>query len=100
MHGHSYLVRMHLQAPLDRVLGWTIDYGDVKARFNPVLAQLDHHTLNEQLGLDTPSSAEIAHWIRQRVATDLPELDRVDCYERSGCGAILSWAEEGPALPV
>ena len=100
LHGHSYLARLHLQAPLDSVLGWTIDYGDVKQRFKPVLAQLDHHTLNDLAGLETPSSATVAEWIRRQVAPDLPELDRVDCYERSGCGSVLSWAEEGPSLPV
>ena len=30
LHGHSYLVRLHLTAPLDKVMGWTVDYGDVK----------------------------------------------------------------------
>ena len=100
LHGHSYLVRLHLQAPLDSVLGWTIDYGDVKTRFKPVLAQLDHYTLNDIKGLETPSSIGVANWIRQCVEAELPELDRVDCYERSGCGAALSWAEEGPSLPI
>ncbi len=100
MHGHSYLARLHLQAPLDTLLGWTIDYGDVKARFKPLLEQLDHYTLNDVQGLETPSSRGIAVWIRQQVAGSLPELDRIDCYERGGCGAVLSWAEQGPALPI
>ena len=47
LHGHSYLLRLHLTAPLDEVLGWTVDYGDVKALFKPIYAQLDHHRLNE-----------------------------------------------------
>ena len=100
MHGHSYLVRLHLQAELDEVLGWTIDYGDVKSRFKPLLAQLDHHTLNALPQLETPSSSGIAEWIRSRIAQSLPELDRVDCYTRRGCGTVLSWADQGPALPV
>lgn len=100
MHGHSYLVRLHLQAPLDTVAGWTIDYGDVKARFKPLLAQLDHYTLNDLPDLKIPSCARVADWIRCRIDAALPQLDRVDCYERSGCGAVLSWADEGPSLPV
>ena len=43
LHGHSYLLRLHLSAPLDQVLGWTVDYGDVKALFKPVYERLDHH---------------------------------------------------------
>ena len=100
MHGHSYLARLHLQAPLDTVLGWTIDYGDVKERFKPVLTRLDHHTLNNLPGLEIPSSAGIAVWIRQCVEGSLPELDRIDCYEKTACGAVLSWADEGPSLPI
>jgi 6-pyruvoyltetrahydropterin/6-carboxytetrahydropterin synthase len=46
LHGHSYLLRLHLSAPLDDTLGWTVDYGDVKALFKPVYAQLDHHRLD------------------------------------------------------
>lgn len=100
MHGHSYLARLHLRAPLDTVLGWTIDYGEVKARFKPLLAQLDHFTLNDVHGMVTPSSAGVAAWIRQRLDRRLPELDRIDCFERTGCGTVLSWAEQGPALPI
>ncbi len=101
LHGHSYLTRLHIQAPLDTVYGWTIDYGDVKARFKPLLAQLDHHQLNELEGLSgPPSAARLASWMQQRLAPVLPELDRIDCYEKNGCGAVFSWADEGPALPV
>ncbi|MEE9447648.1 MAG: 6-carboxytetrahydropterin synthase [Arenicellales bacterium] len=100
MHGHSYLARLHLQAPLDKVFGWTIDYGDVSTRFKPILNQLDHYALDEVSGLETPSSAQIVAWIRAQLGEALPELDRVDCFERSGCGAVLSWADEGPALPI
>lgn len=100
MFGHSYLVRLHLQAPLDEMLGWTIDYGDIKERFRPLLMQLDHHTLNDLPALEAPSSAAVAEWIRKRVAGSLPELDRIDCYEKTGCGSVLSWADDGPSLPI
>jgi len=100
LHGHSYLTRLHIQAPLDTVYGWTIDYGDVKARFKPLLAQLDHHTLNQIKGLGIPSTAQLANWMQQQLAVALPELDRIDCYEKNGCGSVLSWANEGPALPI
>ena len=100
LHGHSYLTRLHLEAPLDAVLGWTIDYGDVKARFKPLLEQLDHYTLNDIPGMVAPSCAGIAAWIRTQVADSLPELNRIDCYEKTACGAVLSWAEQGPALPI
>jgi hypothetical protein len=34
------------------------------------------------------------------VAARLPQLDRIDLLETSGCGAVLCWGEQGPTLPV
>ncbi|TVQ85468.1 MAG: 6-carboxytetrahydropterin synthase [Chromatiaceae bacterium] len=99
LHGHSYLLRLHLSAPLDRVLGWTIDYGDVKERFRPVYARLDHHLLNELPGLRDPDPGQLAQWIRDQIGGVLPQLDRIDLYETPGCGASLCWGDLGPALP-
>jgi 6-pyruvoyltetrahydropterin/6-carboxytetrahydropterin synthase len=100
LHGHSYLLRLHLTAPLDEVLGWTVDYGDVKALFKPIYAQLDHHRLNDLPQLRDADPASLALWMREAVAGDLPQLDRIDLHETPGCGAILSWGELGPALPI
>jgi 6-pyruvoyltetrahydropterin/6-carboxytetrahydropterin synthase len=47
VHGHTYTLRLHLHAPLDDVMGWIIDFGDVKQLFGPVFEQLDHHPLHE-----------------------------------------------------
>jgi 6-pyruvoyltetrahydropterin/6-carboxytetrahydropterin synthase len=100
LHGHTYLARLHLTAPLDQVMGWTIDYGDVKALFKPAYGQLDHHLLNEVSGLGTGDTVGLLYWMRDSLAETLPQLDRIDVYETPGCGAILSWGECGPALPV
>ncbi len=100
LHGHSYLLRLHLTAPLDEVLGWTVDYGDVKALFKPAYAQLDHHRLNELARLRDADPASLALWMREEVAGDLPQLDRIDLNEAPGCGAILCWGDLGPALPT
>jgi 6-pyruvoyltetrahydropterin/6-carboxytetrahydropterin synthase len=100
LHGHSYLLRLHLSAPLDEVMGWTLDYGDVKEVFAPVYARLDHCLLNELPRLDDADPASLALWMREEVAARLPQLDRIDLLETSGCGAVLCWGEQGPALPV
>ena len=99
LHGHSYLLRLHLSAPLDPVLGWTVDYGDVKELFKPLYRQLDHHQLDELEGLTNADTASLLYWIREHIQDQLPQLDRIDLYETPGCGAILSWGEQGPALP-
>lgn len=100
LHGHSYLLRLHLTAPLDEVLGWTVDYGDVKALFKPIYARLDHHRLDELPRLSSADPGSLALWLREEAASDLPQLDRIDLHETPGCGASLCWGGLGPALPT
>ncbi len=100
LHGHSYLLRLHLTAPLDKVLGWTLDYGDVKALFKPVYAQLDHHELNGLPQLADPSAAGLARWIRAVIAEILPQADRLELAERPGCGVLLCWGASVPQHEV
>ncbi len=99
LHGHSYLVRLHLSAPLDQVMGWVMDYGDIKARFQPLYRQLDHRLLNELPRLEDTDPASLARWLREAVAAELPRLDRIDLQETPGCGVLLCWSDPGPALP-
>lgn len=100
IHGHTYTLRLHLSAPLDTVMGWTVDFGDVKTRFDPIFKALDHRPLHEMAGLADGDTASIAAWILREARAQLPQLDRVDLYEARGCGAIVSSSSEGPALPV
>lgn len=97
--GHSYLIRLHLTAPLDPVMCWTIDYGDVKEIFKPVYNALDHHLLNDLPGLENTDSGSVSKWIRQQLEPSLPQLDRIDLYHKPECGVILNWGEHEPALP-
>jgi 6-pyruvoyltetrahydropterin/6-carboxytetrahydropterin synthase len=100
VHGHTYGMRLHLSAPLDQVLGWIVDFGDVKEIFRPVFLQLDHQPLHEVSGIEDGDAASVARWIKGRVARDLPQLDRIDLLETPGCGAILAWGADEPALPI
>ena len=100
IHGHTYTLRLHLHAPLDELRGWTVDFGDVKAVFDPIFKRLDHHPLHELPGLADADTASLARWIRAQAGPLLPQLDRIDLYQTRGSGVILSWGELGPALPV
>lgn len=101
LHGHTYTLRLHLCAPLDPILGWTQDFGDVKELFTPIFKQLDHRDLNTLPGLDcAPTPANLADWVRRYTAPSLPALDRVDVFERPGIGSILNWSGAPAALPV
>lgn len=100
IHGHTYTLRLHLCAPLDQVLGWTVDFGDVKAIFDPIFKSLDHQPLHEIADLPDCDSASLGRWILAKARPQLPQLDRVDLYETRGCGSIVSVGADGPALPI
>jgi len=100
IHGHTYTMRLHLSAPLDRVMGWTIDFGDVKDIFDPIFQALDHQPLHEIADLADCDTASVARWVLDKARAQLPQLDRVDLFETRGCGAIALVGDEGPALPV
>lgn len=99
VHGHTYALRLHVGAPLDELMGWTMDYGDVKEIFTPIFLRLDHRPLHEIEGLEDNGVAAVGGWIRDQARPLLPALGRVDLREPAG-GAILSWGDEAPALPV
>ncbi len=100
VHGHTYTLRLHLNAPLDQVLGWTIDFGDVKEIFTPVFLRLDHQPLHELAGVEDSDAASLVRWIKEQVLPGLPLLDRIDLFETPACGAILAWGGDGPALVI
>jgi 6-pyruvoyltetrahydropterin/6-carboxytetrahydropterin synthase len=100
VHGHTYTLRLHMDAPLDSVMGWTMDFGDVKTLFDPIFKRVDHHPLHELTGLAQADAAGLARWLRQESEDVLPQLDRIDLYETRGCGVILSWGSRDIALPI
>jgi len=100
IHGHSFTLRLHLQAALDELMGWTIDFGDVKEIFDPIFKAIDHRPLYEIEGLPDSDTASLADWIFRLAKTSLAALSAVELYETPGCGAILSERSDGPLLPV
>ena len=89
VHGHTYTLRLKLTAPLDAVMGWTIDYGDIKRIFDPVFKSLDHHPLHELPELGGGDPASLARWVYQRVLADLPQVCAVELYETDGRGVTV-----------
>lgn len=103
VHGYTYTLRLYLSAPLDRVMGWTVDFGDVKEIFTPVFKSLDHHPLHQNPELDAVSDGDtgsIATWLFLKSQQLLPELVRVDLFETEGCGSSVGMHLQGPELPL
>ncbi|GJG86462.1 6-carboxy-5,6,7,8-tetrahydropterin synthase [Gemmatimonadetes bacterium T265] len=87
LHGHSFRVEVHVRGPLAGPAGWVMDFGDLKAAWAPVHAELDHYYLNDVPGLENPTSEVLARWLWRRLRPALPGLARVVVRETctSGC---------------
>lgn len=81
LHGHSYRVELQLSGPVDPHMGWVMDFDAVQLAFGPLHDQLDHHYLNDVVGLENPTSENIARWIWQRLHGELPLLSAIVVHE-------------------
>lgn len=90
IHGHSFQIEIHVAGPVDETLGWVMDFGDLKAAFAPLYAQLDHQFLNEVPGLENPTSENLARWIWRRLQPELPMLSKIVIRETCTSGCIYS----------
>jgi 6-pyruvoyltetrahydropterin/6-carboxytetrahydropterin synthase len=81
LHGHSYRVDVHVAGPADPAMGWVMDFGELAKAAEPVLRQLDHHTLNDVPGLENPTSELLAKFLWDRLRPALPGLSAVTVWE-------------------
>src|SRR5688572_8414109 len=81
LHGHSFRCEVHVSGAVDPKSGWVRDFADLTEAFAPLMAQLDHHFLNEVPGLENPTSENLATWIWSRLAPALPGLSAVVVHE-------------------
>lgn len=78
-HGHSYRIRVCCCGDVDSRFGWVVDYADIAAAVDPVIAMLDHHDLDAFL---SPSTAEkLSAFLWECVKPKLPSLFYVEVYE-------------------
>lgn len=75
LHGHSFKGTVYIcgEKLIDSgsKQGMVIDYSEIKQYLAPIVEDfLDHHYLNETLGLENPTSEAIAQWIYDRLESD------------------------------
>ena len=85
LHGHSFQVQVFLRGKADEKTGWVCDFSDIEERVAEVRGNLDHHYLNEIVGLEVPTLENISRWIWNRLDNQLPGLDRI-VVRRGSCG--------------
>jgi len=88
LHGHSFRIEVTVSGAVTEPEGWVIDFADVGAAFQPLLAALDHRYLNEVEGLANPTSENLARWIWERLSPRLPGLSAVRVAETCTSGCI------------
>ena len=81
LHGHSFVIEVAVEGPIDPVMDWVMDYADIKAAFRPLYDQLDHNCLNDLPGLENPTSERLARWIWERLKPALPLLTEISIAE-------------------
>ena len=88
LHGHSFIIEVHVSGPVGQDSGWVMDFSDLKATFKPLYDQLDHNYLNEIPGLENPTSENLAKWIWQKLKPVLPLLSKIVVKETCNSGCV------------
>ena len=84
LHGHSFKCDIEVSGRMDAKTGWLMDYAEIKHAFEPVVSQLDHRFLNQDVpGLENPTSENICRWIWKKLKPNLPGLSAVTIHETS-----------------
>jgi 6-pyruvoyltetrahydropterin/6-carboxytetrahydropterin synthase len=81
MHGHSFKVELSVVGDVNPETGWLIDFGVIDDLWRPIHARIDHNTLNDIVGLENPTSENLARWLWDQLKPRLPELDQVTLWE-------------------
>lgn len=88
LHGHSYRVRIHCAGRLDPLSEWLVDFGDIAAAVQPVIAKLDHRLLNEIMDIET-TAENLAWWLAREIRPRLPLLSAVEVFETAtSCAGV------------
>lgn len=67
IHGHNYEIEVTVTGPQDAKTGFIIDFWDLDAIVQPILATVDHYTLNDVSGLQNPTAENIAAWFLNKI---------------------------------
>ena len=88
LHGHTFVVEVHLSGEVDPEKGWVLDFNELCAAVNPLMEQLDHSVLNEVEGLENPTSENLSVWLWERLRPRLPQLCRIVVKETPSSGCV------------
>ena len=89
MHGHTYLLTVYITGEPDPETGMVIDYADLAMAVEPIVAEIDHKTLNDIEELSNPTTEVLTPWIGRQIMWALPgRRITVEVKESSTTGCI------------
>jgi 6-pyruvoyltetrahydropterin/6-carboxytetrahydropterin synthase len=77
MHGHSFRVEATLRGEASGPVGWVSDLGAVERALNETAEALDHGTLNETPGLESPTLENLCLHFGRALKPRFPALVRI-----------------------
>jgi len=95
VHGHLFRVEVTVAGEVDPVMGWVMDFGDLAAAARRVVGELDHRFLNDLPGLANPTSENLARYLYDRLAAQVPGVAAVTVHESPS--SRCTWR---PAVPA
>jgi len=88
LHGHTYRIRIEVDGPIDKHMGWVVDYADVKKAWARTKFLVDHRNLNEIEGLENSTCELLAAWIWHRLKPSIAWLSKIELRETERCGVV------------
>lgn len=87
LHGHSYVLVVTVDRPVDPRTGLAIDFSELKDVVKRhAVDLLDHRLVNDLM--ENPSAEVMARWIWDRLREPLPGLVEVELHETSNCSVV------------
>ena len=92
LHGHNWRVRLTVSGETLSPLGLLMDFADLKALLNKMLARLDHRFLNEISPFDeiNPTVENLSRYIAESLTPQMPGgvgVEAVTVWESEKCSA-------------
>ena len=87
LHGHSYVLVVTVEKPIDPHSGMAIDFGELKGIVKREVVELvDHKYLNDII--DNPTAELVAQWSWERLSGHLPGLVEIELRETERCSVV------------
>lgn len=90
IHGHTYKLAIFIEGETDPVLGWVMDFAELKKIMGPIIDTIDHKLLNDVPGLQNPTCELLAKWIWDQVKPSIPQLCKLILNETPTSGAVYT----------